>query len=76
MVQGGVNGVPNSTMYSDKNNFMPRVGVAWRVANNWVVRAGAGLYFDQRTGQIAQQAFNNPPTFTSVRPDCAVAGSG
>ena len=76
VVQGGVNGVPKSTIYNDMNNFMPRLGVAWRVANHWVVRAGAGLYFDQRTGQIAQQAFNNPPTFQAVQPDCSVAGSG
>ena len=76
VVQGGVNGVPNSTIYNDMNNFMPRLGIAWRVAERWVVRAGAGLYFDQRTGQIAQQAFNNPPTFTAVQPDCSVAGSG
>ena len=41
-----------------------------------MIRAGAGLYFDQRTGQIAQQAFNNPPTFQAVQPDCSVAGSG
>lgn len=76
IVQGGVNGVPNSTIYNDMNNFMPRLGVAWRVASNWVIRAGAGLYFDQRTGQIAQQAFNNPPTFTAVQPDCSAPGSG
>ena len=76
IVQGGVNGVPNSTINNDMNNFMPRLGIAWRPASNWVIRAGAGLYFDQRTGQIAQQAFNNPPTFTSVQPDCTVAGSG
>lgn len=75
IVQGGVNGVPMSTLNNDMNNFMPRAGIAWRVADNWVIRTGAGLYFDQRVGQIAQQAFNNPPTFKSVAPDCAVAGS-
>jgi len=76
VVQGGVNGVPNSTTYNDMNNLMPRLGIAWRVMDRWVIRTGAGLYYDQRTGQIAQQAFNNPPTFQSVQPDCAVAGSG
>ena len=75
IVQGGVNGVPASTVNNDMNNFMPRLGIAWRLGNNWVIRTGAGLYFDQRTGQIAQQAFNNPPVFTSVAIDCAVAGS-
>jgi hypothetical protein len=76
VVQGGVNGIPLSTVNSDKNNIMPRLGIAWRVTNKWVIRAGAGLYFDQRSGQIAQQAFSNPPTFASVAPDCSVAGSG
>jgi len=76
IVQGGVNGVPKNTVFGDFNNFMPRVGIAWRLGNNWVIRSGAGLYFDQRTGQIAQQAFSNPPTFTRIQPDCTVAGSG
>ena len=76
VVQGGVNGIPNSTINNDMNNFMPRLGIAWRLSDKWVIRTGAGLYFDQRTGQIAQQAFNNPPTFTAVQPDCSVAGSG
>ncbi|MCW5979555.1 MAG: TonB-dependent receptor [Bryobacteraceae bacterium] len=75
IVQGGVDGVPGSTINGDWNNFMPRVGIAWRMSSNWVIRAGAGLYFDQRTGQIAQQAFSNPPTFKSIAPDCSAAGS-
>src|ERR1017187_9539649 len=57
------------------NNVMPRVGVAWRVTDKWVVRAGGGQFFDQRTGQIAQQAFQNPPGYTNVNIDCGVAGS-
>jgi len=69
-VQGGLNGVPLSTVDGDWNNIMPRLGIAWRVKPKWVIRAGAGQYFDLRTGQIAQQAFSNPPTFTSVREDC------
>ncbi len=76
IVQGGVNGVPLSTVHNDMNNIMPRLGIAWRFADRWVIRTGAGLYFDQRVGQIAQQAFNNPPTFTSIQPDCIAAGSG
>jgi outer membrane receptor protein involved in Fe transport len=75
IVQGGVNGVPMSTVQGDWNNFMPRVGVAWRAGGGWVIRTGAGLYFDQRTGQVAQQMFKNPPAYKSIRPDCAVAGS-
>jgi hypothetical protein len=74
LVQGGINGVPNNTVNGDWNNVMPRVGIAWRLSEKWVIRAGGGLYFDLRTGQIAQQAFSNPPTFTETRADCTIAG--
>ncbi len=70
IVQGGINGVPLNTLDGDWNNIMPRLGIAWRVTDKWVIRTGAGQYFDLRTGQIAQQAFANPPTFTSVSEDC------
>jgi TonB-dependent receptor-like protein len=49
---------------SDKNNFSPRVGIAWspRGDNKTVVRAGYGLYFDQAlVGIFEQSAFTNPP---------------
>jgi len=71
IVQGGVNGVPNSTVYNDMNNFAPRLGIAWRVTNDWVVRGGIGQFFDQRTGQIAQQGFSNPPGYTTVSQTCS-----
>ncbi len=70
LVQGGLNGVPNNTVNNDYNNIAPRIGIAWRPTEKWVVRTGGGLYFDARTGQIAQQAFSNPPTFTRVQADC------
>lgn len=75
IVQGGVNGVPPATAYNDMNNIMPRVGIAWRATDKWVIRAGGGQFFDQRTGQIAQQAFRNAPGLTAVSIDCGVAGS-
>lgn len=31
----------------DKNNFAPRLSMAWAPTSKWVVRAGAGLTFDQ-----------------------------
>jgi hypothetical protein len=75
IVQGGVNGVPKSGLYNDANNIAPRVGLAYRLGEAWVIRAGAGLYYDTRTGQIAQQAFNNPPTFAQVEADCSAPGT-
>ena len=76
IVQANHNGINGSTINNDMNNIMPRLGIAWRVTDKWVIRTGAGLYFDQRTGQIAQQGFQNSPGYTSVNIDCAVAGSG
>jgi hypothetical protein len=32
---------------TDKNNFSPRLGLAWAPSNEWVVRAGLGLYYDR-----------------------------
>jgi hypothetical protein len=48
---------------TDKNNFQPRVGVAWDVFNNakTVVRAGAGIF----TGQIDNQITNVTNTLAS-----------
>jgi carboxypeptidase family protein/TonB-dependent receptor-like protein len=49
---------------SDKNNFSPRVGIAWSPLgdNKTVIRAGYGLYFDQAlVGIFEQSAFTDPP---------------
>src|SRR5262249_51650980 len=34
----------------DNNDFAPRFGIAWRPAARWVVRAGAGAFYSQDTG--------------------------
>jgi hypothetical protein len=70
IVQGGRNGVNRNTVEGDYDNFMPRVGISYRLNSKTVIRTGAGLYYDMRTGQIAQQAFQNPPTFTVVEANC------
>lgn len=75
IVQGGVDGVPKSTVDNDYNNFAPRLGLAYRVSDTWVIRAGAGVYYDTRTGQIAQQAFSNPPTSSTLEADCSAPGT-
>ncbi len=41
---------PGTPWYeSDKNNFAPRLGMAWTPSESWVVRGGYGLYYS--TGQ-------------------------
>jgi carboxypeptidase family protein/TonB-dependent receptor-like protein len=49
---------------SDKNNFSPRIGIAWDpfMKGKTVVRAGYGFYYDQvLVGIFEQNAFVNPP---------------
>ncbi|MBL8173590.1 MAG: TonB-dependent receptor [Bryobacterales bacterium] len=41
----GVNGNPETVGNLDKNNFQPRIGVAYSVTDKTVLRGGYGLYF-------------------------------
>jgi hypothetical protein len=88
VVEAGQAGYPNSLIATDKNNFAPRLSVAWRpFDNNTVIRAGAGIYYDNAPPDpvlgatvpflIAEPAFTNtatnPLTFPVVFPT-SVAG--
>ena len=48
VVEASSLGLPGKTlMRTDRNNFAPRLGVAYRPwGNNTVIRAGFGIYFD------------------------------
>ncbi len=41
----GVDGRPRGAFHSDRNNFQPRVGAAYRIGQKWVLRGGYGLYY-------------------------------
>ena len=61
-----------STINIDKNNFAPRIGVAWEVGKGTVVRAGYGIFYAKTTNStfyatrvengVIQQTFNCAPT--------------
>jgi len=54
----------SSTLPSDKNNFSPRIGIAWDPFSDGktVIRAGYGFYYDQPlVGIFEQNSFVNPP---------------
>lgn len=42
----GVGGVPRGQWNTDRNNFAPRVGVAYQVGPRTVLRTGYGVFFD------------------------------
>ncbi|HYZ86178.1 MAG TPA: TonB-dependent receptor, partial [Bryobacteraceae bacterium] len=69
-------GLPNSLIRTDRNNFAPRIGVAWRpLGPTTVVRAGFGIFYDivPETPSsnsipfvIDQPAYTNPATNPNV----------
>jgi hypothetical protein len=47
----------------DRNNFAPRIGMAWQPLGNskTVLRAGYGIFYDQTFGDVYFQKAANPP---------------
>jgi hypothetical protein len=68
--QGGLFTVPSNasgtynrtTVHPKLDNFAPRVGIAYQIAPNLVMRTGAGIYFQNtyRYGSESQSALNPP----------------
>ena len=58
------------TYESDKNNFAPRVGIAYSpelfAGKTTVLRAGYGLFYDQILGAVVSQSRNVFPRFLTV----------
>lgn len=52
----GRDGAPRTQSNPDKNNFAPRLGLAWQFRRNMVVRAGYGLFFSPGSGGIGSGA--------------------
>jgi hypothetical protein len=71
IVEANTLGLPGDTLIrTDRNNFAPRLGIAYRPwGNNTVIRAGAGIYFDVVPRELTlggvpyvlnEQPFDNP----------------
>ncbi len=59
----GVGGQPNQLWNADKNNFAPRVGLAYSINPKTVVRTGYGIFFDVigvDKVDVNQGGFNQP----------------
>ena len=63
LVRVGTSGVPRSGYKPDRNNFAPRLGLAWTIGENTVVRAGYGIYFDQSALAPSEGLYFNEPYF-------------
>ncbi|MBI3470648.1 MAG: TonB-dependent receptor [Candidatus Solibacter usitatus] len=57
--------IRDSIIEPDHRDFAPRLGLAYNPAwgPSWVIRAGAGIYFDQTQMNEVQFTTNSPPTF-------------
>jgi hypothetical protein len=69
MTFSGRNGLSQFAHNFDKNNFAPRLGFAWRVSDNWVIRGGGAVLFmgqyDQATVINATSGFSFRGNFVS-----------
>ena len=65
LVAVGANGIPRSGYEADKNNWAPRVGLAWTLGSkgNTVLRAGYGVYYDQSSLAPSEGLYFNSPFF-------------
>ncbi|MBI4875524.1 MAG: TonB-dependent receptor [Acidobacteria bacterium] len=52
----GRDGNPREQSNPDKNNFAPRIGLAWQFEKNTVLRSGWGLFFSPGSGGIGAGA--------------------
>ena len=61
LVQVGTNGVSPSGADGDKNNFAPRLGLAFRVNDKTVIRSAFGIYYAAPQFEINKNLAINPP---------------
>jgi hypothetical protein len=66
LVPVGTDGFPRSGYYPDRNNFGPRLGLAWSPRDSGtVVRAGYGIYYDQFPLAPSEGLYFSAPYFDS-----------
>lgn len=61
----GTGGQPRTAFEPDRNNFQPRVGVAYRVGQKWAIRGGYGLYYLGHNDWGASQGFSRTTSVTT-----------
>jgi trimeric autotransporter adhesin len=70
---GAVSGTfyPVSLVNPDRNNFAPRVGIAWKATKNTVVRAGYGINYNTAAYQNIVQNMAFQPPFSNTQTNVA-----
>jgi hypothetical protein len=61
----GVDGQPERVYNTDWTNIAPRIGVAYRLMEKTVLRAGAGVYYQAPTQNNVSPGFNQGTPYTS-----------
>jgi len=69
-LKGGVlfaasDGRPRGAFETDRNNFQPRLGAAYRIGQKWVVRGGYGLYYLGQNEPGAASGFSRRTNFVT-----------
>ncbi|HLV00205.1 MAG TPA: TonB-dependent receptor [Acidobacteriota bacterium] len=70
----GVGDGPTRMWNPDRNNFMPRIGLAYMAADNLVIRTGYGVFYDNSTG--VQQTLGFQYGFSESTPLIASTDQG
>ncbi|MGI9168502.1 MAG: TonB-dependent receptor domain-containing protein [Pyrinomonadaceae bacterium] len=52
-------GVGRGLVKTDRNNLAPRIGLAWRVTDNTVIRGGYGIFYPTSAAQGQRDAFGS-----------------
>ncbi len=65
LVQVGTGNIPRGGYEADKNNFAPRIGLAWALGKDstTVVRTGYGVYYDQSPLAPGEGLYFNSPYY-------------
>jgi hypothetical protein len=66
VAQVGSNGIPGSGVYNNKLDFMPRVGIAYRISSKTVFRVAYGIFYSAPQTAFSLDITANPPELIST----------
>ncbi len=59
----GVNGEPRAPYHVALNEWQPRIGIAWALRPNWVVRAGFGIFYNYGMNGTTTNGFSQTTSY-------------